>query len=185
MGSNDTTAPVIEESYRNFLALLNRHLTDFPFLLGETPSSADFACFGQLTQLVQFDPTPAKIAADNFPRVHAWVSKIEDMSGWEVTNDHFSREQIPESVRSILAEIGRTYVPVMLANGEALDRGESQMETEVAGQPWEQEAFPYQGKCLQWLRIEFARLSQEDRSDLMAILDGSGCEALVHRDREA
>ena len=38
----------------------------------------------QLTQLAQFDPTPAALTAKEFPRVHAWVSKVEDLSGVEV-----------------------------------------------------------------------------------------------------
>jgi len=42
VGSNATTAPVIEESYRRFLHLLDAHLVATPFLFGRRPSSADF-----------------------------------------------------------------------------------------------------------------------------------------------
>ena len=67
----------------------------------------------------------------------------------------------------------------MLANAQALESGADTAETEVEGKPWVQEPFPYQGKCLQWLRIEYARLSGEDRSRVDAILSGTGCEMLV------
>ena len=89
VGSNDTTAPVIEGSYKRFLAGLNEHLKSLPFIMGQRPGSADFACYGQLTQLVQFDPTPSAVAAADFPRVHAWVSKMEDLSGLEMADDGF------------------------------------------------------------------------------------------------
>ena len=58
VGSNDTTAPVIDASYRRFLAAMENHLAQQPFLLGNRPGAGDFALYGQLTQLVGFDPTP-------------------------------------------------------------------------------------------------------------------------------
>ncbi len=180
VGSNDTTAVVIEDSYKRFLAALNEHLKALPFLMGRRPGSADFACMGQLTQLVQFDPTPARIAAAGFPRVHAWVSKVEDLCGLQVEADGFAEaDDFPATLSALLQEVGRTYVPVMLANARALDQGLSQVETEVEGKTWTQEPFPYQGKCLQWLRIEYARLSTEDKIRLDSLLAGTGCERLV------
>jgi len=180
VGSNDTTAPVIEESYQRFLACLNQHLKDYPFIMGNRPGSADFGCLGQLTQLTQFDPTPTKVAVSGFPRVHAWVSKMEDLSGTEVANDGFvDADDFPVSLTELLAELGRTYVPVMLANSAALEAGQETVETRVEGKPWVQEPFPYQAKCLQWLRIEYAKLDSEDRQRVDKILAGTGCEKLL------
>ncbi len=180
VGSNDTTASVIEDSYKRFLDCLNEHLKTYPFIVGHRPGSADFACFGQLTQLVQFDPTPAGIAAAGFPRVHAWVSKMEDLSGLEVTDDAFiDPDEMPSTLKALFSEIGRTYVPVMLANSAALAQGTDKVEATVEGKPWVQEPFPYQGKCLQWLRIEYAQLAEGDRGRVDAVLAGTGCEALL------
>ena len=58
---------------------------------------------------------------------------------------------------------------------------EDSVEAEVDGKPWAQEPFPYQGKCLQWLRVEYARLDGDDRARVDGILAGTGCEALVAR----
>ncbi len=182
VGSNEVTAPVIEDSYRRLLACLNAHLRQYPFVMGRRPGSADFAFFGQLTQLVQFDPTPSSIAAREFPRVHAWVSKVEDLSGLEVGDDDFlDIDDPPATLLDLLAEVGRTYVPVMLANARALDHGLERVETVVDGKPWVQAPFPYQGKCLKWLRIEYARLDGADRARVDALLSSTGCEQLVAR----
>lgn len=182
VGSNDTTAPVIEDSYKRFLNCLNEHLKTMPFLMGNRPGSADFACFGQLTQLVQFDPTPAKVAAEGFPRVHAWVSKMEDLSGIEPTEEDFvSSDSFPETLTALLQELGKTYVPVMLANAAAINEGVDVVKTEVEGKEWSQEPFPYQAKCLQWLRIEYAKLDEEDRARVDVILNGTGCERLLEK----
>jgi len=180
VGSNDTTAIVIEESYQRFLTCLNNHLKCSPFLMGRRPGAADFGCLGQLTQLVQFDPTPAKLAAQQVPRVHAWVSKMEDLSGLECRDDGFyASDEVPATLIDLLKEVGRTYVPVMLANYEAFEKGLEKVETTVEGKSWVQEPFPYQAKCLQWLRIEYAKLDVDDRVRVDAMLDGTGCELLL------
>jgi len=179
VGSNDTTAPVIQDSYKRFLSCLNEQLKNLPFLMGTRPGSADFACFGQLTQLTQFDPTPAKVAAQGFPRVHAWVSKMEDLSGVEAADDGFvTVADFPQALTALLTEVGRTYVPVMLANAAAIDQGHDQVSAVVEGKTWSQEPFPYQAKCLQWLRIEYAKLDEQDRDSVNEILAGTGCEQL-------
>ena len=182
VGSNETTASVIEDSYRRFLVCLNDHLKKYPFIMGRRPGSGDFGCLGQLTQLAQFDPTPTKVTVTSFPRVHAWVSKMEDLSGLEVNEGDFvDTDDFPGTLLALLSEIGRTYVPVMLANAKALEEGLSTVETVVDGKVWTQEPFPYQGKCLQWLRIEYARLDEEDRARVDTMLAGTGCELLFKR----
>lgn len=180
VGSNDTTAPLIEASYHRFLRCLDDHLKSYPFLLGHRPGSADFACFGQLTQLAQFDPTPSSIAARETPRVHAWVSKMEDLSGLEPAEEGFiDVDELPSTLTALLSEIGRSYVPVMLANARALAQELDSVEALVEGQPWVQPPFPYQGKCLQWLRDAYARLADADRTRVDSMLAGTGCEALI------
>jgi len=120
VGSNETTASVIEESYRRLLLLLDAHLTRRRFVMGGRPGASDFGLYGQLTQLALVDPTPAAIALGTAPRVVAWVDVVEDLSGLEPTEaDWISRETVPETLRALLAEAGRVYVPFLLANGEA------------------------------------------------------------------
>ncbi|MDE0659707.1 MAG: glutathione S-transferase family protein [Gammaproteobacteria bacterium] len=179
VGSNEVTASVIEESYRRFLGLLDDHIGNGPFLFGGRPSAADFGLFGQLTQLATFDPTPRNLTAEIAPRVLAWVQSVEDLSGLEPhEEDWVERGEAPETLRALLVEVGRTYVPVMLANAHAIDARADQVAAEVDGEPWTQRPFPYQAKCLQWVRQEYARLDGTDRGYVDNILAGTGCEAL-------
>ena len=76
VGSNDTTAPVIEDSYKRFLSLFAEHIRNGPFVLGSRPAASDFALFGQLTALTQFDPTPMAEAYRSAPAVCAWVGAV-------------------------------------------------------------------------------------------------------------
>ena len=179
VGSSDVTGSVIEKSYRRFLSIFDGHIGNGPFLFGGRPSAADFGLFGQLTQLATFDPTPRDLTAQAAPRVLAWVQTVEDLSGLEpAETDWVARHEVPETLKALLVEVGRTYVPVMLANARAIDTGADHVETEVDGEPWIQRPFPYQAKCLQWVRQEYARLDGADRAFVDGILAGTGCEAL-------
>lgn len=179
VGSNAITAPVIESSYRRILSLLDAHLQTSPFLLGRRPGSGDFAIYGQLTQLALFDPTPMAICVAEAPRVYAWVEGMEDLSGREAADDGWvERDAISDSLRGLLGEVGRVYAPYLLANAAAVESGAEKVETTIDGAPWEQQPFPYQAKCLRWLRESYTALTQSDRSAVDAILAGTGCEVL-------
>ena len=179
VGSNETTGPVIEASYRRLLALLDAHFQQHPFLFGARPAAADFACFGQLTQLVLFDPTPAALAAEEAPRVYAWLEIAEDLSGLAAAEDDWiARAALPETLIALLGEVGRVYAPFLLGNAAALEKGAALVECEIDGRPWVQKPFPYQGKCLAWLREQYAGLALDDRVAVDGWLDGTGCEQL-------
>lgn len=180
VGSTEETAPVIEASYERLLKLLDAHFARYPFLMGKRPGAADFAVFGQLTQLTGFDPTPSALAYEIAPRVPAWTHLMEDLSGLTPEEcDWLSADAVPETLRDLLSEIGRTYVPVMLANARALAAGEAEVVASVDGAPWRQQAFPYQGKCVRWLREAYAALDAVARGRVDAALAGTGCEPLV------
>jgi len=182
VGSNATTTPVIEESYERILRLLDVHLAGSRFVMGGRPGSADFGLFGQLTQLAAFDPTPAAIALAIAPRVAAWVDIMDDLSGVEPSDAGWIQPaDVPDTLRALLAEVGRVYVPFLLANAEALARGAERVECVVDGRPWLQRPFPYQAKCLAALREAHAKLAPGDRRAVDALLDGTGCEPLFAR----
>ena len=67
----------------------------------------------------------------------------------------------------------------MLANAEAIDQGQVEVRLLVEGKPWQQEPFPFQAKCLQWLRIEYAKLDESDREKVDSLLVGTDCERLL------
>jgi hypothetical protein len=74
--------------------------------------------------------------------------------------------------------MGRVYVPFLLANAEALEKGAERVECRIDGQPWVQRPFPYQGKCLRWLREGYTVLAGDDRRCVDSVVAGTGCETL-------
>jgi glutathione S-transferase len=179
VGSSPATAPVIEDSYRRLLGLLDAHLEQSRFVFGGRPAASDFALYGQLTQLAGFDPTAAGIALATAPRVVAWVDVVEDLSGLEPRDEDWTaRDALPATLRALLEEVGGVYAPFLLANADTVARGAARVECAIDGQPWVQAPFPYQAKCLLALRQARAALAPADRDAADALLRGTGCEAL-------
>lgn len=180
VGSNPTTAPIIDKSYRRLLTLLDAHFKELPFLLGHKPSSGDFSLYGQFSQLVGFDPTPRAIAYEISPRTVGWVNLMEDQSGLNSEErDWCELETLPTTLGDILSEVGRSYVPALLANAKAIETGQKTWKTEIDGALWEQQTFPYQGKCLHWIRERFQQLTAVDQQRIKQLLEGTGCDALL------
>ena len=145
-------------------------------------SGADFAMFGQLTALTHFDPTPMAVTLAKAPRVYAWVEVTEDLSGLEPKeSDWLDPANIPSTIVALLKEFGRVYVPALLANANAIANGAETFETEIDNKPWKQQTFPYQAKCLQWIRNAYADLSDAHRATVDKLLAGTGIPTLFQK----
>ena len=180
VGSNQRTAPIIEAAYRRLVGLFDAHLRRQPYLMGQRPGVCDFALYGQLTQLVQFDPTPMALTLAHSRRVVAWVGLMEDLSGLDPEDaDWLRADALPDTLLALLGELGRAYVPLMLANARALLVGHRDLTVEMDGQTWTQQTVSYQGKCLRWLREEFAELTASDQATVRHGLRQTGCMALI------
>ena len=94
------------------------------------------------------------------------------------TDDWFDRDALPASLKELLTEIGRVYVPALLANAAAVEEGAASVTTQIDGRAWVQEPFPYQAKCLQWLRQQYVKLEGEDREFIDSLLSGTGIDLL-------
>jgi hypothetical protein len=177
VGSNKVTAPIIESSFQRLIQILDRIIERHGFILGTQPSSADFAIYGQLTQLGIIDPTSAQLLVKASPRLRAWLDRVEDLSG-HIGSGWIKRELVRTHVGELLNEIGRTYVPFLVANAQAYAEGKSELQAIIDGQPWIQPVFPYQVKCLQALQLERQKMTKIGREVLDEILTGTGCEVL-------
>ena len=180
VGSNSVTAPVIEASYIRFLQLMDAHLARHSFLMGARPGSCDFAAFGQLTCLTHFDPTPMALAVKHGPRTYGWTERVEDLCGYEVEEgDWLNPHELPDTLMALLKEVARTHMPQLLANAKALQAGEKNFETEIDGLPWTQPSFPYQGKCLLWIRERYNKLTGNDQTVVQDTLVTAGLLSLI------
>jgi hypothetical protein len=133
LGATEENRPLLEESYRRMLAAFEPHVGMNNYLFGSRPSLADFAWFGQLSEMAT-DPTPMRILRECAPFTDHWVWRLDDASG--VDGEWHPRERaLGEWVEALLKIAGELYLPFLVANAEAFAKGIERLEMKVWGLP--------------------------------------------------
>ena len=173
LGATPENKPLLEESYRRISSAFEPHVGMTSYLFGSRPSLADFAWFGQLSEMAT-DPTAMRILRERAPFTDHWVRRLDDASG--VEGEWYPRERaLGGWVEALLRIAGELYLPFLIANAEALANGLERLEIKVWDLPYALAPFKYQVKCLQQFRDKFAALDARDRAALQPILARTGC----------
>ena len=80
---------------------------------------------------------------------------------------------------NIFKEIGKVYVPALLANKEATLKDEKTWKALIDDSEWTQQTFPYQVKCLNWINEEFEKLDNKAKNKVNLFLKKNNCEKLL------
>jgi glutathione S-transferase len=174
VGSNEQTAPQIEASFRDAMALLDAHLAERPYLFGGRPSFADFGLWGQVYE-AWTDPTPGAWIEGRAHAVLAWVQRML----WpheEGPFEPWSRLE-PTLLPLLEGQVGRLFLPWTLANEAALAESRDELTVQLDGRTWTQKPQKYHAKSLRALREKYAAVA--GRSALDAVLDRAGCRAAL------
>ncbi len=174
VGSNPTTAPQIEASFRDALELLDAHLADRPYLFGGRPTFADFGLWGQVYN-AWTDPTGAAWIEAGSPHVLDWIHRmlwprdegeIESWSSLEKTLAPF-----------LAGQVGALFCPWTVANAAAMAAGDAEFSVELDGQTFTQQPQKYHAKSLVAIREKYAAVANKDELD--PILERAGCLAAM------
>ncbi len=174
VGCTESNQPIIEESFVQLLDILEQGQEKSYFLFGSRPSLADFGLYGQLYQL-NHDPTSLAIMRERSPLVCSWIDLMDDASGIEEGKWIDPDDPLPEAVTDLLRMAGEVYFPFLLANAMAVERNEKSFSLTILGKHYEQNAFKYQIKCLNWLREHYAQLEGASKDRVDAVLKETGC----------
>eukprot|EP00004_Rigifila_ramosa_P001199 TRINITY_DN11147_c0_g1_i4.p1 TRINITY_DN11147_c0_g1~~TRINITY_DN11147_c0_g1_i4.p1 ORF type:complete len:316 (-),score=72.38 TRINITY_DN11147_c0_g1_i4:19-966(-) len=85
LGITQQTMPEIERVYYEILDSLEHHFTHYPYLLGSSPTLADFGLMGPFYAHLFRDPVPGKEMKMRAPLVSEWCEK---MNGWLPSREH-------------------------------------------------------------------------------------------------
>jgi glutathione S-transferase len=173
VGCTEQNRPIIEDSYRFILDVLDRHLRGSPFLFGTRPSLADFGLFGQL-QILSVDPTPMAEMRSRAIDVYCWLLRLDDASGVEGAWAD-PGQPLPQTIKALLRHCGETYLPFLAANLKALQEGQEEVALRIQNRPYAQAPFRYQAKCYDALRKKLAALAPDARQRLDPVLEEAGC----------
>ncbi|QWG15930.1 glutathione S-transferase family protein [Bradyrhizobium sediminis] len=172
VGSNEMTAPQIEEGFRDMLGLLDDHLAKRPYLFGGRPAFGDFGLWGQFYELWT-DPTAGALIEGNAPHVLDWVHRML----WPRAEGAFESwtALAPTLMPILVKQVGRQFWPWTLANEAALREANEEFSVTLGDKVWTQKPQKYHARSLGMLRAKYAEVP--DKGALDMVLAAAGCLA--------
>lgn len=167
------SSALIEADFKQLLLIMANYVSN-GYLFGTRPSLADFALYGQLSELCT-DPLPQGIVRQLAPRVEIWTIQLDDAAGveGEWRDDPAGMQARRELLR--LAALG--YLPFMAANAAAVAEGREQLQFSNPAGTYRRAPFGYQAKCYAEIRERWNQLPDQTKADLRTLLDETGCLA--------
>ncbi len=77
---------------RAALTTLNAHLENRDWMVGNTPTTADFSCSGYL-----FYDEPFGMERSNYPHIEAWLENIRQLPNWKHPYDLMQGHPLPQN----------------------------------------------------------------------------------------
>ena len=155
-----------------YLAALDRMqaiLARRPFLLGDTPTIADFGMMAPMFRHFSQDPTPAEIMRERAPNVYEWVARM-----WTIKPNESAANLITgvdQSLGAFLDEICETHFEQQRQNADAYSRGQKRFDMTIQGTVYKSvPSSRYRVWCLEQMRAAWMQLEPEDASRLKNVL---------------
>lgn len=170
VGSNETTAPQIEASFCEAIAVLDRHFASHRYLLGDRPSFGDFGLWGQL-YAAWTDPTAGALIEGRAQRLLDWIHRML----WPRVEGEFAPwDALEPTLLPLLREqVGARFLPWTRANARAIAEQQDEFSVELGGERWVQKPQKYHARSFEALREKYRALGS--REDVDAVLERAGC----------
>lgn len=204
-GSTPESAKNIEQSYHEFLALYNTHLSQSYYLLGDAPTIADYGMFNGLYAHLSRDPKPSYLMKTTAPYVWNWV---ERMNCPEQLQEHtipaaptalFEHDNLPKTLKNLLVYIGQEMstefsAHVDFANQWLAEQGNSPKiikpplgkgiglaEFQWRGQTLKTAVKPYRFYLSQRLWDHFDACEESHKQSIRKIIDETGLAVFINK----
>lgn len=206
LGVTAESQTLVEESYGEFLALMEHHLRKCPFILGGHATIADFGLIGAMYAHLGRDPAPLHLMQRRAPNVFRWTERMNmaeafmDASMAAMDGQLLDGEDLPDSLLALLRFISEDYLPEITAHvahandwlaknpdietGASTNNGSMKNSLGLSPFTWrgidiQTLVIPYRFYLLQRLQDAFARQSASDQSAIRALLNTVGIEPIL------
>ena len=204
-GVSAESAPHVEASYLEFLALFDAHLARTPYLLGGQPTLGDYGLIAPLYAHLARDPHPAMLMKQRAPRVWRWVERMNarEQGAGEyqgLSCPELEADGLPDTLRALLRFVADDYLvelqahvefacewlaqrPDLPAGSNGLDKPGARVIGRASfnwrGVPISTAVMPYRFYLLQRVQDVFDSLDAAQRERVRAALRGVGLEAML------
>ena len=173
VGSNEVTAPQIEQSFADVLPLLDAHLRSRPYLFGARPSFGDFGLWGQIYEAGR-DPTAGALVA-GVSNVLAWIERMQNPENLGEFEDWGTLE--PTLMPILDDQVAGVFLPWDVANARAIADSADEFDVTLKGKRWTQRPQKYHARSLAVLKAKYAEVAADAALD--AVLTASGCKTYL------
>ena len=121
-GVNPQTERLVEESYAQFLQLMEQHLRAHPFMLGGHATIADYGLIGAMYAHLGRDPAPLQLMQVSAPNVYRWTERMNmaevfiDEAQSTCGSQLLDAEALPPSLLNIVRFIADDYLGEIAAH---------------------------------------------------------------------
>lgn len=138
-GVTDESRDLVESLYQEFLAALNLHLTENPYLLGWKPCIGDFGLLAPMFAHLGRDPKPLRLMQQKAVRVHRWVERMnrpdQDVPEYfEAGEGYLADDAIPDTLIDVLRVLSQDLVPETRAAASFINHWLAENQPEPATQ---------------------------------------------------
>lgn len=169
-GVSDATRFHADRTYLTALDRMEAILERRPFLLGNTPTIADFGMMAPMFRHFSQDPTPAEIMRERAPKVYEWVARM-----WTVKpkgDEPSLINSVDQGLGAFLDEICETHLEQHRQNAAAVSAGQDRFEMKIQDCTYSDvPSSRYRVWCLENLRAAWQDLSSEDAARLKNVLN--------------
>jgi len=189
LGAEPHMHAAVEASYEAFMAEMDAHFTQHPFLLGTRPSIGDFGLFGPLYAHQYRDPASGELMRRRAPQLAKWVERMRHPAA-PGGGDYLPGDVIPITLLPVLRRMMREQLPVLVDSARLLSawmaenpdqkrvpRVLGNHEFELEGQRGRRIVRPYSLWMLQRARTAYKALQGEERERADQLLADVGGEA--------
>ena len=197
-GVTPETQPLVESLYAEYLAALNTHFEQYPYLLGWRPCIGDFGLLGPMYAHLGRDPYPARLMQQAAVCAYRWVERMNraDQDAAEyfsAGSGYLDDDQVPDSLLAVLRVLAKDFLPETEAAASVLNQwlandppqagscAVTRLGTDsvvasfsVEGQPINAVAQAYRFYLLQRVTDAIEMLDESDRARVMHLLESCG-----------
>ncbi len=183
----DCTTPakkqIVKNQYLELLDIMERILSQQPYLFGNHPTLIDFGFSGPFFRHFASDSTPRKVMQQRAPAVFEWVARLWNCKGSRLSEDTGfpAPSTLPENWNELL-KLLPDYLEYSHLNARAYSRGEGSFAWTNKGEVFHVPMVPYRVWCRKELQHHFDASDEDSKIIIESLLRQHHCWDLLWAD---
>lgn len=171
-GCGPDQAAAVRADFESLMSAVEDHYQQYPFLLGNRASLADFTFAGLFKAHIAADPEPRRWIEACAPTMLDSMDRVFDARSDE--DAYLAHDALPETLKPCFEHMRDFYHPFLRVSREALAAGEKWCEVDLGEGPVPMRSLKYSEVSRCHIKAEIEGLTAADRAAVDAVLGPLG-----------